>query len=662
MIQRLRLLLLVCAAGPAAFAQDMPVYYDYLENGALRGGKFHLDVQNPDHRRTFGLDGHVAAGGWPSTTVIDNGPTANRIDIVVLGDGYTSTQQGTYAGHVQNVLAAFFDEEPLAAYATYFNVHRVDVESNQSGVDEMNLNIYRDTALDMAYGCFSIDRLLCINVTKAWAAAAAAPQVDQVLALAKSTRYGGAGYPNLGTLAGNNGSAIEIALHEFGHAFAGLADEYDYADGATYAGGDPGEPNVSIYTAPIQQSLQRKWYRWLNLGHVHAYEGAAYYQFGLYRPTVDSKMRSLNRPFEEVNVEQFVLTMYEYVSPVDDMTPPSASSLSPCKTLFVEPLQPVDHDLQVQWAVDGVDVVGATLNTLVPNDVPLTIGVHGVSVRVVDTTPRVRDEGARDALMTVTGQWSVEVTDDNNNGTPDLCEWVQPGPLEPDAGAADRNRAVVFTTPSAAVAGTVSTAIEVRLDTLYDQTQCPPRTVGPDLSLFEGEVRWLGPPQRFPDEAVPAAPDFIAAELGCCPHFRDWTDAGLDAEFPGADLSVVHAFGAAVVPCSTYTIRAVDVSCPDLTIDECFSAPIEMQTAEWGDVAEPVGLVSFVDIGSLVNKFKKYPYPAAPRKPGAMLRGNVPPFAEEVGFLDIGLAVNAYKLIAYAEPGPSSAECAAPCP
>ena len=197
----------------------------------------------------------------------------------------------------------------------------------------------------MAYGCFGIDRLLCIHTGKAQAAAAVAPANDIILALANSTRYGGAGYANLATLAGSNTAAIEIALHEFGHAFSGLADEYDYGDGATYTGPEPSEANTSIYNAATQLAIEAKWHRWMDLPHVDTFEGAAYNQFGIYRPTVNSKMKSLGRPFEEINVEQLVLTMYEHVHPIDDATPSPGGPLFDGTEFFVTPLEPVDHGL-----------------------------------------------------------------------------------------------------------------------------------------------------------------------------------------------------------------------------------------------------------------------------------------------------------------------------
>lgn len=415
---------LVLGWGRPAQAQQVPIYYDYIEDGKLTGGRFLVDMSDPDQRATFGLDGEATRGQWPVTTVIDNGPSSNRIDIVVLGDGYTESEMDLYAAHTANLLAIFFADEPLDAYATLFNVHRVDIPSNESGVDEPDLGIFRDTALDMYFNCSNIPRLLCVNVNKAYAAAASAPDIDQILVIANSTRYGGAGYgsQNLCTLAGGNASAVEIAIHEFGHAFADLADEYDYADGATYTGFERSEPNVSIFDETTQLATQRKWWRWMDLPNVSTFEGAFYNQFGIYRPTFNSKMRSLNRPFEQINTEQFVRKMYQTVSPIDDATPASGKPLSSCTTFFVTPTDPVDHLLDIQWSIDGTDLAGQTATTFTPDLDTLAAGVHTVGVAVFDSTARVRDEAMRSALMTESLEWQIEVL-----GTPGECLAAIPG-------------------------------------------------------------------------------------------------------------------------------------------------------------------------------------------------------------------------------------------
>ena len=390
-----------------ASAEELPVYYDYVEEGQLRGGRIVIDPSDPEVRAIFGLDPPGTSVPWAVTTIINNGPTANRIDLVMLGDGYTIAELDEYADHVENVLEAFFVEEPLGAYATYFNVHRVEVISAESGVDEPDYGIYRDTALDMRYYCNGIPRLLCINVSKAGSAAHCAPDADQALALANSTRYGGAGYPwaNLGTLAGNNYYSVEIALHEFGHSFANLADEYDYGGDLYYTGPEPAEANVSIYDANAQMMQQRKWYRWINHPHVDTFEGAYYHRFDIYRPTWNSKMRSLNRPFQEVNVEQFVILLYQTVSPIDDVSPDPEEPLNRCSAFVVDPLEPTDHALDIQWSLDGVVLPGAADPTFMPDYSALLPGTHQVAVRVVDNTTRVRDQTARSTWMTDTREW-----------------------------------------------------------------------------------------------------------------------------------------------------------------------------------------------------------------------------------------------------------------
>lgn len=632
-------LLLILTTVPAV-GQTARVFYDTVENGQLTGGRVTLDLADPAIRAEFGADLPVGfrMGGWPVTTIRDNGPTGNRIDVVMLGDGYTAGQLGNYATHVSNVVNPFFAQEPLAAYANYFNVHRVDVTSIDSGVDEIDLNIFKNTALDMAYGCFGIDRLLCINVSKAAAAASSAPDVDQILALANSTRYGGAGYSgnNLGTLAGNNSLALEIALHEFGHSFADLADEYDYADGATYAGGEYIDANVSIFDAAEIAAQQTKWFRWLNLVAVDAFEGAAYYQFGVFRPTLNSKMRSLSRPFQEVNVEQFVMYMYYSVLPVDDASPESPEPLAPCDPLFVVPMQPIGHSLSVQWFIDGKPAAGATGNEFTPADANLPPGQYQVSVRVVDPTNRVRDEDFREAFMTFTRTWPVTVT---ANDAVCACSQLAVGQEE---SAVEKNRYITFD-PSI-LGGEF--ALRVRL---VDLLSPAPPNVGPpppDYSSIEGQFRWVGPPQLVAEQSGSPA-TLYAAALQCAPFYFDWSA-----------IAELHVTGAEVAPSSSYEIQAVGSVCNASSESE-FGPPLMVTTGRWGDVAAPfqdsegsVTQPNVIDIGVMVDKLKALP--AALSRPRVQLQPAAVNVATGITIQDVGLVVDAVKgfPFPYAAPEP----------
>jgi len=634
-----------CLLAVTSWAQESPIYYDYVENGVLTGGRVMLDRANPEHRRIFGLDpedGAVAAV-LPFTTIRNNGPTSNRVDIVLLGDGYTAGELGAYATHAGNVNTSFFAQEPFAAYSTYFNVHRVDVTSLESGVDEIDLNIFRNTALDMAYGCFNIDRLLCISVFKAHQAANSAPQWEQILALANSTRYGGAGYPGdeIGTLAGINGSAVEIALHEFGHAFADLADEYDYGDGVTYTGVEPFETNISIYTAAQQVAMSAKWHLWMNLPNVDSFEGAYYSQFGVYRPTFNSKMRSLSRPFEQVNIEQLVLSMYEIVSPIDDATPASPVPFHDDETLFVTPLAPTDHSLSVQWAVDGEDVIGATGLTFRLADYAPAPGTYTVSVTVRDMTTRVRDEAARDAFMTASRQWQVEVFD---------CQNADPVQGEPVPIGKSRFLSLV-----PANVGRES-ALRVTLASLHHPD--PPYSGGQaaDFSSHEGDVRWVGPPSQY-FESSTSAQAFLASGLQCTPHYMDWSVVGL-----------IHVTGSEIVPSSLYNVQSIVEGC-DSGLENHFSAPLELATSRWADVETPFnppdGSVQpdISDVSALVDKFRNAP--GALAKARGLLAGapgngfgvithdvlNV-----DFGFGHISACVDAFRGAPYPYAGPQPCE------
>jgi len=172
----------LCAliSGQAAMAQKYGViYYDYIdEQGVLKGGIIAVDPTNPHHTVVKGRGPVVLQNGWDVETIINNGPTGNRVDLAILGDGYTEGELGVYAIDAANFMAGFFSELPLDEYASFFNVHRVDVVSNESGVDhDPVFPIWRDTELDMGFWCDGMERLLCVDVEKAQTAMKLPPRL-----------------------------------------------------------------------------------------------------------------------------------------------------------------------------------------------------------------------------------------------------------------------------------------------------------------------------------------------------------------------------------------------------------------------------------------------------------------------------------------------------
>ena len=97
---------------------------------------------------------------WVVEEISITGPTANRVDVCILGDGYTATQQDLLAQNAGRLIASLQEESPYGEYATHFNFHLVHVVSNESGADHPSQGIYVDTALDATYESFNVERLI----------------------------------------------------------------------------------------------------------------------------------------------------------------------------------------------------------------------------------------------------------------------------------------------------------------------------------------------------------------------------------------------------------------------------------------------------------------------------------------------------------------------
>jgi IgA Peptidase M64/PEP-CTERM motif len=335
---------------------------------------------------------HIARAAFD--TVVETGPSSNRVDVFFLGDGYTSSDisTGIYSTHVQNYVNYIFtnsaNSDPYFRYQNFFNIYRVNVVSNESGADVPQNGIVKDTALDATYRYNGVtDRLLYIDEAKANTALSNAVSgsgktAEVQFVTVNESVYGGGG-GTWAVYAGGNSNAFEIALHESGHSFNSLADEYDSGGPTVYSGSEPSQVNVTTNSAGA------KWSHWLGYNDptgsvVGAYEGAKYSKMGIYRPTDDSKMRTLGVPFNAISREKIILDIYDLVDPLDAYTSNASTLVDPLSLSAM----PVDTNvIDTEWFIDGLhDATFDGLDTLDVASLGLSIGDHAISLRAFDPT------------------------------------------------------------------------------------------------------------------------------------------------------------------------------------------------------------------------------------------------------------------------------------
>ncbi|MCH7840887.1 MAG: hypothetical protein IID38_11730 [Planctomycetes bacterium] len=225
----------------------------------------------------------------------------------------------------------------------------------------------------------------------------------------------------------------------------------------------------------------------------------------------------------------------------------------------------------------------------------------------------------------------------------------------------DYNRVGDFKMPTSAVSDFQDVAIRVTLKRMYIDREedpangCPVRQDLPDLQAFEGQVRYLGPPEVF-DNNASSAPKWVGAKLQCTPFYRDWSASALAAELgiSEAEADTIYYYGAEVVPCSIHDVQQATQSCVDSGSEDCFSDPLEIRTALFGDVWSPFSnYVDLSDIGNEVNAFKSIPLALGGiGNWRSMLRDNQGAPETDINFMDIARVVDGFKSHAYPERGP----------
>lgn len=246
----------------------------------------------------------------PAFEVVDilkNGKSEEKVDLVILAEGYTITEMDKFIEDAKRVTQYLFDEEPFKSEKEKFNVKAVLVPSVESGTDVPGENIYKNTHFNSSFYTFDLPRYLTTSDMKTIYDAAAIVPYDHIYILVNSERYGGGGFYNfLSVCTANNELTKEVFVHEFGHGLAGLGDEY-YTSSVAYEDfynleAEPWEPNLTTlvdfdtkWKTMVADSTSIPTPRKAQFNKtIGVYEGGGYMNKGIYSPFIDCRMKSNN--------------------------------------------------------------------------------------------------------------------------------------------------------------------------------------------------------------------------------------------------------------------------------------------------------------------------------------------------------------------------------
>jgi len=233
------------------------------------------------------------------------------VDIAVIAEGYSKKDMKKFYRDAKMLTESLFSHEPFNQYKDRFNVYAIASVSTDSGASMPHINRWRNTAVNAHFHTFYEPRYLTSSETFKIRNYAGQTPYDAVYVLVNTPLYGGGGIFNSLTIAsaGSKRARTQVIVHEFGHGFAGLGDEYFYdqdALGNLYdISKEPWEPNITTL-----KQFDTKWQGMLPQGAliptpvgdsipkpaVGVFEGGGYRKKGIYRPAYDCRMRTNDAP------------------------------------------------------------------------------------------------------------------------------------------------------------------------------------------------------------------------------------------------------------------------------------------------------------------------------------------------------------------------------
>ncbi len=318
---------------------------------SARNKYWNIQRSHPETPEAIVANRRLQNGFLGTREIKSSGPSENRVDVLIMGDGYILNKLHTFKNDAKDVEKAFSRNKTLREYAGYFNYFEVGVFSQENGVDPPGED-KEDTALGTRYtnrnrSHVSVDRSRVAEIFNEI-------EFDDSLAvvLVHQVELGATGGGGIATL--SKGAELDTICHEWGHAFAGLADEYDSDPGYT---GDASESaNLALTDNPEKvpwaHFLRDKYYK----RKVGVHRGGGGRANGTWKPGVRNCTMMNGGDYCPVCREQILLAIYRYVDPIDSCLPEARAvvevSVGEKVNMLefeVSPMQPATHDLEISW-------------------------------------------------------------------------------------------------------------------------------------------------------------------------------------------------------------------------------------------------------------------------------------------------------------------------
>lgn len=253
------------------------------------------------------LISHEVANSWKVSSLMQNGDPATKVDLCFIAEGYTAQEMEKFRADALRFTEYLFTMAPYNRHKEDFNIWLVESISEESGTDIPHEDVWKKTVANSNFYTFRSDRYLTAQNQKTICQIATAAPYDALYVIVNNEKYGGGGIYNFyGLSASNCKWAEEVFVHEFGHSFAGLGDEY-YDSSTSYEEFynikiEPWEPNLTTLV-----NFESKWKDMLPSGtsvptpplsdpkdnvSIGVFEGGGYMAKGIYRPVMDCRMKT----------------------------------------------------------------------------------------------------------------------------------------------------------------------------------------------------------------------------------------------------------------------------------------------------------------------------------------------------------------------------------